>query len=220
MRPVHRCLVLALPMLMLVACGDRREQEDDTTPTPSDQTATEGTAATDAAGTGTAPTDQSGMPAATPPADASAAPAAGATTQSDALGLLATVDEHEIAVADQAIAKKVTGDVLAFANMMKTDHARNLAETTALGGSKEGAKIDALKAKGKADEAALEARTGADYEQAYIDAMVKGHTELLALLDSTLIPAATDAAVKSHFTQTRSAVEKHLEAAKKLKAGP
>jgi len=220
MRPVHRCLVLALPMLMLVACGDRRDKEDDTTPTPSDQTATEGTAATDAAGRETAATDQSTMPATTPPVDSSATPAAGATTQSEALGLLATADEHEIAVAEQAIAKKVTGDVLDFANMMKTDHGKNLAETTALGGSKEGAKIDELKAKGEAAKTALDAKSGTDYEQAYIDAMVKGHTDVLALLDGTLIPAATDAAVKTHFANTRTAVDKHLEAAKKLKAGP
>ena len=220
MRPVHRCLVLALPMLMLVACGDRREQEDDTAPTPADQTATSGTAATEAAGRETTETEQAAMPEALPPEGNGATPATGATTQQEALGLLAAADEHEVAAADQAIAKKVTGDVLAFANMMKTDHGKNLAETTALGGSKDGAKIDELKTKGEAAKTALDAKSGTDYEQAYIDAMVKGHTDVLALLDGTLIPAATDAAVKTHFANTRTAVDKHLEAAKKLKAGP
>jgi putative membrane protein len=207
-------------MLMLVACGDRREQEDDTAPTPSDQTATEGAAATEAAGRETTATDQSAMPAAAPPADAGATPAAGAVTQQEALGLLATANEHEVALADQAIGKKVTGDVLAFANMMKTDHGRNLAETSALGGTKESAKIAELRSKGEADLAALAARSGTEYEQAYIDAMVKGHADVLALLDGTLIPAATDEAVKSHFASTRTAVARHLDEAKKLKAGP
>ena len=215
MRPVHRCLALALPALLLVACGDRREKEDDSVATPADQTATEGTAATDAAGTDTAASEQSAMAEGAPPAASTTGAA-----QSESLGLLATADEHEIGVADQAIAKKVTGDVLDFANMMKTDHGKNLAETTALGGSREGAKIAELKAKGEADKAALDAKSGTDYEQAYINAMVKGHTDVLALLDGTLIPSATDQAVKTHFTNTRAAVAKHLDAAKKLKAGP
>jgi putative membrane protein len=220
MRPVHRCLAVALPALMLVACGDRREQEDDTAPTAADQTATSGTAATDAAGRDTAATDQSAMPEVTSPADAGATPATGPVMQQEALGLLAAANEHEVAAADQAIAKKVTGDVLAFANMMKTDHGKNLAETSALGGTSEGTKIAELRSKGEAELAALDAKSGTEYEQAYIDAMVKGHTEVLALLDGTLIPAATDEAVKTHFAQTRTAVARHLDEAKKLKAGP
>ena len=211
MRPVHRCLALALPVLMLAACGDRREKEDDTTPTPADQAVTPEAPAPDAAAT---------PPETPPPTDTVPPPATGAVMQSEALGLLATADEHEVAAADQAIAKKVTGDVLDFANMMKTDHGKNLAETTALGGSKEGARITDMRSKGDADLATLDAKSGTEYEQAYIDAMVKGHTDVLALLDGTLIPAATDAAVKTHFANTRMAVEKHLEAAKKLKAGP
>lgn len=218
MRHVHRCLALALPVLMLVACGDRREQEDDAAPTAADQTATSGTAATEAAGRETTETDQSAMPEALPPEGTT--PATGATSQQEALGLLAAANEHEVAAADQAIAKKVTGDVLAFANMMKTDHGKNLAETTALGGTSEGAKIAELRSKGEAELAALDAKSGIEYEQAYIDAMVKGHTDVLALLDGSLIPAATDAAVKTHFANTRTAVAKHLDEAKKLKAGP
>jgi putative membrane protein len=132
--------------------------------------------------------------------------------------MLTAANEHEIAAADQAIAKKVTGDVLAFANMMKTEHGKNLAETGALGGATEGAKIAELRSKGEAELAALGARSGTQYEQAYIDAMVKGHTEVLAMLDGSLIPAATDAAVKAHFTATRAAVAKHLEEARKLQA--
>jgi putative membrane protein len=216
MRPVQHRLALILPALLLVACGDRREKEDDTSATPADQVvqpaapAQDGTADAEAGATpGT-----SDVAATTPPP-----PAEGAASQAEALGLLATASEHEVAAADQAIAKKVTGDVLAFANMMKTDHGKNLAETSALGATPETARITQMRSKGEADLAALDAKTGTQYEQAYIDAMVKGHTEVLALLDSTLIPAATDAAVKTHFANTRTAVAKHLDEARKLKAG-
>jgi putative membrane protein len=206
-------LSLVLPALLLAACNDRREQEDDTTPTASDQVATP--APPEAPGPDVTATPAPTYPEGTPVTP----PAAGAVSQSDALGMLMAANEHEVAAADQAIAKKVTGDVLAFANMMKTDHGKNLAETGALGGTKEGARITELRSKGDAELAALDAKSGTEYEQAYIDAMVKGHSDVLAMLDGTLIPAATDAAVKAHFDATRTAVAKHLEEAKKLKAG-
>ena len=212
MRSAHRCLVLVLPALLLSACGDRRAKEDDASPTPSDEVVAPADPAKPEVAATPGPTDVDDTTAA-PPGTAT-------TTQGVALGLLIAANEHEVAAAEQAIAKKVTGDVLAFANMMKTDHGKNLADTRALGGAIESADVTAMKSKGAADLAALGTQSGTAYEQAYIDAMVKGHTDVLGLLDGTLIPAATDDKVKAHFTATRAAVAMHLDEAKKLKAGP
>ncbi|QSX79065.1 DUF4142 domain-containing protein [Agrilutibacter solisilvae] len=210
LRPTRHYLALVLPALLLGACGDRRAQEDDTAPTPSDEVVAPAAPAPDVNAPPAPDTTD------TPP---TSAPAPGATAQADALGLLIAANEHEVAAAEQAIAKKVTGDVLAFANMMKTDHGKNLADTRALGTATEGTQAMEMRTQADAEMAALGALSGAEYEKAYVEAMVKGHTDVLALIDGTLMPAAADDAVKAHFTATRAAVAKHLDAAKKLQAG-
>jgi len=219
--PLAAALILVLG---LVAC-DRRDVEDDTTATPAEPTTSReaGTPPTDADRDIEAPTatnapeppdTTAGMPA------GSTAPAgATATTQADALAMLMAVDEHEIAAADQALGKNVTGAVRDFAQMMKTDHGKNLTDTTKLGGAASTAPgVKALKDKGDSDLRTLDAQSGKAYEKAYIDAMVKGHTDALAMIDNTLLPAATDTNVRQHFTTTRAAVARHLDKAKEIQA--
>ncbi|KQY49355.1 DUF4142 domain-containing protein [Lysobacter sp. Root494] len=214
----------AVVLLLGLAACDRRDVEDDTTATPAEATASR------EAGTPPPATDVEAPTAtnAPEPPDASEMPAgstapgtapAGATTtsQADALAMLMTVNEHEIAAADQALGKNVTGAVRDFAQMMKTDHSKNLADTTKLGGAASTSPgVKALKDKGDADLRMLDAQTGKAYEKAYIDAMVKGHTDALAMIDNTLLPAATDTNIRQHFTTTRAAVARHLEKAKEI----
>jgi putative membrane protein len=76
----------------------------------------------------------------------------------------------------------------------------------------------ALRAKSERELATLGQQNGAAYSSAYIDAMVKGHTEALALLDDQLIPSATRPEVKAHLTTSREHVAEHLERAKALQA--
>lgn len=221
-RPVP-LLAIALPLL-LVAC-DRREVEDDTAATPADtEMAQEGPVGTAPAPGPDTPVDPDVATTAPEPRDASepapGTPGAGATSQADALAMLIAVNEHEIAAADQALAKNVTGKVRAYAEMMKTDHSRNLADTTGLGGAASTAPaVTGLRSKGENELRMLGAKSGKDYEQAYVEAMVKGHTEVLALIDGTLLPATTDANVRQHLTTTRTTVQRHLDEAKKLQAG-
>lgn len=220
--PLAAAVILVLG---LVAC-DRRDVEDDTTVTPAEPTASR-EAGTPPAGADSdidAPTatnapeppDTTDMPAGstapgTPPGGAAT------TTQADALAMLMEVNEHEIAAADQALGKNVTGAVRDFAQMMKTDHGKNLADTTRLGGAASTAPaVKTLKDKGESDLRTLDAQSGKAYEKAYIDAMVKGHTDALALIDNTLLPAATDANIRQHFTTTRAAVARHLDKAKEI----
>jgi putative membrane protein len=131
------------------------------------------------------------------------------------------VDDHEVKLAEQAKSKKVTGDVAAYADMMKMDHNKNMADTKALLDKNGGAPADTpamsdMKAKGDAETQQLAALDGDAYAKAYIDAMVMGQQDVLTKLDSMLIPAATDAAVKSHLQATRDAVQKHLDKAKEI----
>jgi putative membrane protein len=213
--PLAAAVVLVLG---LVAC-DRRDVEDDATVTPAEPTATReaGTPPTDADRDVEAPTATNAPEPPDATAEMPAGSAATGTTQADALAMLMTVDEHEIAAADQALGKNVTGAVRDFAQMMKTDHGKNLTDTTKLGGAASTAPaVKTLKDKGDADLRALDAQSGKAYEKAYIDAMVKGHTDALAMIDNTLLPAATDPNIRQHFTTTRAAVARHLEKAKEI----
>jgi len=137
-----------------------------------------------------------------------------------ALGLLGAVNEHEIAAARQAQSKKVSGAVLDYARMMQKDHGENQARTKAFGPLSDGAEVRALKVKGEGELASLGTKSGAAYAKAYIDAMVKGHTDALDLIDRKMIPAATGAAVKEHLTKTRAHVADHLERARAIAAKP
>jgi putative membrane protein len=138
----------------------------------------------------------------------------------EALATLVAVDQHEIAVAKQAEAKGVTGNVLDFAKRMEADHGKNLEDTRRVARENKlplasSASIRAMEAKGRADMQAMAKLSGAAYAKAYADAMVKGHTEVLAKLDA-FISGATDPEVVAHLKSTREAVAMHLEAAKAL----
>lgn len=215
-------MAIAAVLLLPAAC-DRRDTEDDTATTPADteldrptDAATATPEATDATAEGPAAGSAAGTTA-TPGSPDQGTPAATATSQADALAMLMAVNEHEISAADQAIRKKVTGDVRQYAEMMRTDHGKNLQETTRLGGAASTATaVTAMREKGENELRTLDAQTGKAYEKAYIDAMVKGHTEALAMIDNTMLPAATDANVRQHFTVTRTAVSRHLDRAKEL----
>jgi putative membrane protein len=146
--------------------------------------------------------------------------AAKATGDAEALAVVATVDRDEVALAKQAQTKKLSAGATEYAAMMQRDHSTNLAETQKLAKnqgapSAKAAEIHKKDTKKKAELAPLD---GAAYEKAYIDAMVKGHAEVLAKLDNELIPGAKDAAVKAHLEKTRGAVAEHLKKAEALQS--
>jgi putative membrane protein len=143
------------------------------------------------------------------------------TGDSTALATVAAADQHEVSVARQALAKGVSGGVRDFANMMVTDHGKNLTDTRRVATENKvslasNADVRAMEAKGRSEEQALGKLKGEAYSKAYVDAMVKGHTEVLGKLDNTLIPGASDPEVVAHLKATREAVAKHLAAAQAL----
>jgi putative membrane protein len=144
-----------------------------------------------------------------------------AASQSEALGLLMAVNDHEIKAAQLAQGKSVSASTLAYAQMLEKEHTDNQARTRELKPpvkQMDSAAVIALQEKGAAERAALAARDGSEFERAYIDAMVKGHAEALTRIDHRLLPAATDAAVRTHFTETRRHVAAHLARAREIQA--
>jgi putative membrane protein len=196
--------VIGTLLALAIASGcDRREiPENQPTPEPS-------------GGSPTAPAADAPEPPATPETPV----ADGTKDDSLALGLLATINEHEISAAQQAASKKVSAPVLAYAKMMEKQHGDNLAKTKTLGSLASTPEVQAMKDKGKSDLDTLAQKNGKEYETAYVDAMVSGHTEALALIDGRLLSLASTGPVKDHLMETRDHVVMHLEEAKKLQAG-
>ncbi len=140
------------------------------------------------------------------------------TGDSVVLGMLGAINQHEIDAAKQAEIKKVSAPVMAYAKKMVAEHGKNLEKTKSLGTLANDADIQKMKMTQKDDLAALGKKSGKAYEDAYVDAMVAGHTEVLATIDTKLMPMATSAAVKAHLTDTRAHVATHLDEAKALQA--
>ena len=201
-------LPLSIACVLALAACDRDRTGDDAAP------ADTSTPAADAA---TPQTEPGAAPTADMPSDAAdpANPVA-ANADGEALGLLAAINEHEIAAARQAKEKQVDGEVLEFAELMETEHGTNQEKTQALGPAQDGPDIAAQKQKGKTELDALAAKSGDEYEKAYIEAMVKGHREALTAIDEKMIPRATRDDVKQHLTDTRNHVEMHLTRAKEI----
>ncbi|TBR12959.1 MAG: DUF4142 domain-containing protein [Lysobacter sp.] len=197
----------ALLLLGMTACNRNADPNGGATNTP----------AADAAMPDAAP-----MPT-PPPADTVPPADAAAPSQAEALALLNAINDHEVKAAEQAKSKRVTGDVLAYANMMAAEHGKNMADTKAMLDKSGPAPADTprmaeMTAKSEAALAQLGALEGDAYAKGYIDAMVNDHQDALTRLDTMLIPAATDAAIKAQLTTTRDHVQKHLERAKEIQA--
>lgn len=202
-------LALSLAALLLAgttACNRNNDADGGATNTPSAEVAA------NEAVTGMQPTGPA-VPAGT---DAAMAP-----SQAEALALLNAVNDHEIKSAEMAKSKNVTGPVLEYANMMQAEHGKNMTDTNALmqtagGAPADSARLNEQKAKAEAKRAQLQGMDGEAFAKAYIDAMVTDHAEALTMLDGQLIPAATDAAVRTHLTTTRQHVQQHHDRAREL----
>jgi putative membrane protein len=120
--------------------------------------------------------------------------------------------------------KKLSQPVADYAKMLHMEHGMNLEKSLMLGQKldvtpTETTAVDKLRVKGAGELAMLVPLEGEKFAVAYLAAMIKGHTEVLDMIDSQLLKRAADEAVKAHLTETRGSVAKHLAAAKQLQAG-
>ncbi|GEM_PF-1879719 len=194
---------------------------------PAPTNTTKGQSQSEASAPASGATAQSPAPAAASGTSATT-PASGSTAQNpvqlndaEILGCVLAVDENEVAAATAAEKKKMGSEAMAFAKMLRKEHKADEKKTRKLAkqiGAKpaESKTSEQLRTKGKEDLAALSSKEGADFEKAYIEAMVNGHTDALSLIDGTLIPNAKNEAVKNHLTEVRTHVSTHLEHGKRL----
>ena len=149
--------------------------------------------------------------------------AAGAIVASDPqiIAWILAVDSNEITVATAAEKKRLSKKASAFAKMLRTQHSADAVKAVKLAKRLNltpmaDDRVIALRAEGTDALAALSGQEGADFEKAYIDAMVKGHSEVLETIDTQMIPHAVNEGVKNHLTELRGHVAAHLEQGKRL----
>ena len=143
-------------------------------------------------------------------------------TDAEVLAFLAAVDVNEIVAASEAQRKKISEPVMNYAKMLHMQHGDHMGKTLMLGQSikitpSDTKAVDAVKVKGAGELAMLMPLDGKDFEMAYVDAMIKGHTEVLDMIDNKLMKNAKNDMLKTHLTETRKHIAMHLEEGKKLK---
>ncbi len=120
----------------------------------------------------------------------------------------------EVDAGKMAQEKGSSQDVKDFGAMMVKDHTQNNQDLTAL------AKTKGVDAPASLDSAhqkmvdTLSGKSGADFDKAYINMMVKGHTKMLALMKGE--ESSSDADLKEFATKTSETVQMHLSKAKDI----
>lgn len=133
------------------------------------------------------------------------------------LSWLAAVNQNEIAAGKLAKTKATNPDVKQFAEHMISAHTQNLNQDMKVSHAlnvklADSSDVVELKNDGKKELATLKGLKGKEFDTAYIDAMVKGHTKVLNKLDS-LIADAKNAVLQQYLTATREEVKHHLQMA-------
>ena len=146
---------------------------------------------------------------------------AGMSGDSEILAKVIAVDDNEVLASTQAKSKKISQPVLDFAKMIHREHGANQTKVMKLGQSlgikpTDTMAVDQLRVKGADELSKIVPLDGNNFEKAFLDTMIKGHTEALAMLDQQLIPNAQNSAVKKQLAETRAHVASHLDQAKKL----
>jgi predicted outer membrane protein len=145
------------------------------------------------------------------------------TDDAEILAFLAAADMNEVIAADQATKEKIDARIMQYARKLHQEHGANLDKTLALGQRLDVTPIntpavDKLRVKGARELAGIVPLDGDRFGEAYLAAMVKGHTEVLLMID-TKLKDAEDEGLKKHLTLTRQDVARHLEEAKNMQNG-
>ena len=137
------------------------------------------------------------------------------------IAFMEAINNSEISAAKVAKDKKIDSNVMNFADMMIDQHGKNLQVVTDLSKSAniaedENADVKKFKDNGDKELASLSSLDGNKFQKAYIQAMIKGHTEALKKIDH-FINDAQNEDLKKYLINTKATVEEHLADAKKLK---
>ena len=146
-----------------------------------------------------------------------------ALSDAEILGVIQAVNQAEIDSGNMADTTSSNSDVKSFARLMLKEHYKAYAALKDLSvRQKITPQNNWLSDKVKADEEkhleSLDRQQGILFDLDYASHEVEFHEKMLRLWDEKLIPQAQNEELKRLLADVRSAVERHLEEAKKLKA--
>ncbi len=152
-----------------------------------------------------------------------AAPAAGALTDPQIAAIVVAANQVDIDAGNLALKKSKNEEVKKFAQQMVTDHtAVNKAAVdlvTKLNVTPEESDASkGLTSGGAETRAKLEQLDGDAFDRAYVDNEVAYHKAVIAVLDSQLIPSASNAELKSTLVGVKPAFDAHLQHAEQIQA--
>lgn len=144
-----------------------------------------------------------------------------ASHDGEIVAVLIAANNNEIAVADLALEKASSPEVKHYADTLKIQHAQNLKDTLLLKDKEaikpeQTAAIKHLEKKGQADLKKLSTKNSTQFDKDYINAMIKGHKELLKEFDHKLLRQVKNNSLKELLITTRPHIEAHLEEAQKI----
>jgi putative membrane protein len=121
----------------------------------------------------------------------------------------------EVKMGELAVAKSANAEVKAFGQHMIDDHGKANAELKILADSKKVAVASdpSMVAQGKAKM--IDAKTGADFDKAFAQDMVKNHKKAVELFEKAS-QEVTDSAIKDFATKTLPTLKSHLTMAEEL----
>ena len=154
---------------------------------------------------------------------AATTPAAPTVTDPQIAAIVVAANDADIAGGRLAASTSKNAKVKEFAQRMITDHGGvNKAAVdlvTKLNVKPEESAVSRQQTeKGAQVRESLKGKTGADFDRAYMASEVTYHVDLLAAIDSVLLPSAQNAELKALLEQTRPAVESHLKHARELQS--
>lgn len=162
-------------------------------------------------------------PAAPAAADTQAAAPASAVTDPQIADIVLAANDVDVQAGEMAKARATDPRVKAFAERMITDHTgvnKAASDLVAkLGVTPEpNPTSKQLRDGGASTRQTLGARSGADFDRAYMDSEITYHQAVLDAIDHTLIPGATNAELRALLEQTRPAVDAHLQHAREIRS--
>jgi putative membrane protein len=128
---------------------------------------------------------------------------------------IAQSDMAEVAAGKLAAGKAQSDEVKKFAQHMVDDHGKHLGDLRKMAKTK-GVQLPASPAKKHQDAMKkLESASGAGFDKAFMEQMVKDHEEALKLAQNTA-KNAKDKELKADAEKTAPVIQKHLEMAKSI----
>lgn len=150
-------------------------------------------------------------------------PQAGAFSDAEIVGALVAADQGEMEAGDLGVEKASRADVKRYAERMKKEHASHLDRINRVASDQgitaaESEFSNGLRRHSTEMSGALRPLSGADFDRAYIDAMVADHQALLDALDERFIPSAQDTKLRAELRRTRGTVNEHLRDARRIQS--